>query len=300
MRLEGSYIIADYTEKTNTPKPKLEFSMEYDDDKNDLEKMVTLPHKERINEFAINYRACIDTSCHNLDLANFSPKVSFSGIMEGNKLHLQLSNPRQLTVYYQLYKDTKLILNEQSNQPGFLKTRAINPKKTYQLKYQFQWGEERINKEINFRPKYKDLAITIDQPTQIVPGETVPIKIKAKNYKGRKLKGVNLTAGAINKQFEQRTTHSELEFLTKRPKSLPYWKVNRYWAEAEIDELGKLKKTWKLNPDWLAKTNKEKKFYYQLRFPEYGAYLHYDTIQHPDTFYPVSYTHLTLPTIYSV
>jgi len=116
----------------------------------------------------------------------------------------------------------------------------------------------------------------VSQPTIIQPGETVRVKVKIKDDKGKDAANVNLTALSINDQFKNTYVNGPKIKIGpfKKPKEKPNYRTS---SREKI-------KRKKINKDWVQKMDLEEELFYKIRYPKKGLLLHYEKIE-GDSFY---------------
>ena len=278
LNLEGEFITAKVGEETPVKNPTVEWFVYKKDGKVEGTKLVQLPYKERVNGHLYGYDISYPDSNYlvHLFLKDSLDQIRVSGKHLGNKINITCHNPRRLAITYQLFKGKTLIESTQSDQK-LIRINRNASHKNYLLKYQYNWGGQLITKEKRFIYLKKELQIAIEQPTTIIPGEQVAIKIKVKNQKERAIKGVNLTAGAINGQFNSTSHFTPLNVpykLSKNPKIFHHVALRPSTSFP--------KNALPITHKWAKKTKVDKRLFYKLRFPDAGVYLQYDTITKTD------------------
>jgi len=276
LNLEGAFISAKVA--TNIPEkhPIIEWFVYKKSGQATGTKQVQLPYKERVKGPVYGYDISYPDSNYlvHLFLKDSLDLINVNGKHRGNKINIACQNPRRLAITFQLFKGKALVESWQSDQSLIKVNRNAVSHKNYLLKYQYTWGGQVFEKEEWFIYLKKELQITIDQPPTIIPGEEVAIKIKVKDSKKRAIKGVNLTAGAINGQFNS-TNHFT-------PLNIPY-KVSKnpkIFHQVSLESGDKFPQNkLPITKQWAQKTKVDSLLFYKLRFPESGVYVQYDTIQ---------------------
>lgn len=243
-------------------------------------KLVKLPYQEKVNGYQTTYN--IYNPIHE-ELVSFrysqSPdSVLVNGTHTGKDLSITIQNPRELPINFQLYRGKNLVEEGHSKQANIIIKKGINTKQAYSLKYQYFWGSQPKQAEREFIFYKKELKIAIEQPEKVVPGAQVPIKITVENFRGKKIKGVELTAGAINAKFGDPKNFSNLEIdykISKKPSPRPEFDHDETeWPEDRIP----------MTQKWVDKTQLKEDLFYRLRYYHDGIYMQYDTIT-KDSFY---------------
>ncbi len=278
LTLAGAYIIGTSSD-TSTKKSMVEWFVYDEDESLEGTKLVQLPHKERVNGQLYGYDISFPNSPDfiSLMLEDSLDLVGINGKHHGNKVNIKLENPRQLSITYQLYKGKKLVETSVSDQAIIAINRNAVANKNYVLKYQYVWAGRLMQKEERFIYLKKALNIAIEQPKTVIPGQQIPIKIIVRNQKNHLVKGVNLTAGSINGQFNNNSHFTKLEVpykLSKSPKI--------FHDIAISPEISFPKGSLPITKSWATKTRVDSQLFYQLRFPESGVFMQYDAVQKTD------------------
>ncbi len=278
LNLEGEFITAKVRKEAPEKSPTVEWFVYKKDGKVEGTKLVQLPYKERVNGHLYGYDISYPDSNYlvHLFFKDSLDQVTVNGKHLGNKINITCNNPRRLAITYQLFKGKTLVESSQSDQK-IIRINRNASNKNYLLKYQYHWGGQLTTKEERFIYLKKELQIAIEQPTTIIPGQEVAIKIKVKNQKERVIKGVNLTAGAINGQFNLTNHFTPLNVpykLSKNPKTFHHIALepSTYFPKNALP----------ITRKWTKKTKVDKHLFYKLRFPDTGVHLQYDTITKTD------------------
>ena len=116
-----------------------------------------------------------------------------------NKLLLELINPRNLTINYQIFEGDKLLKRGFS----WRFTESINnsQNKDYSTSIQFPWEGYYTN--LNFRHLHQkdQLFIEVNEPQSVYPGQEVELTISVSDYRGKPISGADVTAYGMNSLF---------------------------------------------------------------------------------------------------
>ncbi len=124
--------------------------------------------------------------------------------MEGERTHdsikIHLKNDIGVTVNYRIFKKTEQVFGGRGKSLNFkIEDKSLD---SYHIIYSTFWHGAFYIWEGDFHISEKELSVSIDQKPAIYPGEKVQVKITVKDYKNRGVKGVNLTAYAVNMKFD--------------------------------------------------------------------------------------------------
>jgi hypothetical protein len=164
-----------------------------------------------------------------LSLQNEESQVKIEGQRSLDSVQLRINNPRKLPLWYQIKTSTGLV------EEGFIKDSIWNWQKkapganAYHLYYQYLWAGKIFNQNREFRSYPKELTIEMDGPTRVIPGQENSYQLRVSRSSGRPAKGVDLSVGATNAQFGDRTSYSIPDIGFRRqmpPRAFPSFALN--------------------------------------------------------------------------
>ena len=166
------------------------------------EKEVQLPYAFKVEEFPVYYDLFVEDVLKirlNLDDGQ-AAKIVCSGYRNYDSIVIHLDNPLGLEVNYKIFHGSEQIEGGSGQKLDFLK--SYPSEESFHVMYSFRWKGQEYIYEKSYHIKKKALQVEIDQPKLIYPGQKVPVHITVKDYKNKSQKNVNITAYAVNNQFE--------------------------------------------------------------------------------------------------
>lgn len=240
---------------------------------------VALPFRQRLNPLAGAYELIGEGLYAALPVQGGGEAgVECSGANEKDSVFFRLTNPRRLPVSWFLYR------RQQEAARGWtadslLEWSAPNPAAApCRLKLQYTWAGKVQEEELELPVYKKMLAIEVEQPRRVAPGQSAPAKVKVLDYKGRPAPGANLVAGAIRAQFETGKNYILPEIRYRKPgHALQY---NDY--QLAPCRFTPARRT--ITREWGRRFGLDSMLFYRLRHPPGGVLLAYDTLA-ADSFY---------------
>lgn len=166
------------------------------------EKQIDLPYSFKIEDFPNQYLLYVNknnvASFSQTDLDAFYP--FFTGDRTYDSVKIQLNNPLDLEISYKIYNGDKKIAGGSGRKISLVKN--LPGGETVHVIYSYRWRGSEYIKENIFSLNDKKLKVSIDQPELVYPGQKVAVKVNVRDFKNRNKKNVNLTAYAVNGQFE--------------------------------------------------------------------------------------------------
>jgi hypothetical protein len=169
-----------------------------------IKSVIATPYSQPLDFYAKSYRLYLGDSLlleQNAYL-DYASMVYFAGKRNADSVHIRLVNPIRLPVYYEIYRD-RVKVGE-----GYGSTIDYHAADLSQLSYHVVWG---YNQPGEFRNSFKvksfhlyetRLNVLIKQPAEIYPGQTTDISIEVTDQFNKGVPDVNLTAYAVNMEFE--------------------------------------------------------------------------------------------------
>jgi len=278
MELQNGYIIADY--KEGEKSVPIDAELEISGVENiDFIKTVQLPLKEKLHPFADYYTITIDKNIwQSLSVGDEEASVAAFGNYIKDSVFINITNPHQIPVNYWISKGENIIKKGQTSEAQFQWQHEDKSQRPYHLRYQYLWDSETESRDIIIQSFKNILNIEVEQSTKVLPGAQTQVKVKVNDQQNKKVQGVNLTAGAVNAQFNSAGSFSPVQIDYKRIKPL------KKYENFELDRQTHFNRKHPLTKEWLKKFQLQDQLYYQLRFAEKSFYAHYDTIT-SDSFY---------------
>lgn len=163
---------------------------------------VTTPYSHKIDYAAVMYELYSnDTLVAQFNCPDLQSVISVGGKRAFDSVFISLYNPLRIPVHYEIYKNKKKVAEGKSETLDYRVADASNES------YYIIWGHNyRGALRNNYRTQAfhfqeKKLNVSIDQPEEIYPGQTVNINIKVTDAKNRPVDNVNLTTYSVNTQF---------------------------------------------------------------------------------------------------
>ncbi|WP_163214415.1 carboxypeptidase-like regulatory domain-containing protein [Bacteroides sp. 519] len=165
---------------------------------NELYKRVTLPYREKFDQKIDYYSVKVPQYCKSFSTSMIYTGLELNGGIENGKLDLELINPLGLNFTWYLYEGNILI--QKGGQKGFdfVPHKAIDENKTYYLEIFYYIGEEERAFRRTFSADPKHLRMDVNLPERIYPGQKVNSTITVKDYNGKPIPNVDITAFAYN------------------------------------------------------------------------------------------------------
>ncbi len=176
-----------------------------------IDRSIALPHHEKINP-STSYFELIQNNkvIKTIDLNSITDQVDVMSERNKDSLIVVIRNPRKLLLRYQLFKGNKII--ETGNGQTYQTKRKADPTKNYYLSIQYLWAGKPRYQNYDLPFVKKQLAISIDHPYTVFPGQTVDFSIDVKDAFGKPVDQVDLTAYSITKKFGSVQTPTPPQF----------------------------------------------------------------------------------------
>ena len=279
--LDGEYIVAKYLVNGIEQKAEGVLYLEGYYNNVESERKVKFPFREKLNPFITDYDFEVGDAEGYFwtDDSEGRTQVLASGYQNKDSIYAFINNPHQLQVRYQLRTKNKL-LSEGKTQDSLFQIHLKNKKRqSVFLSYQFVWGDESYDYEVGIHFYKKLLSFEVEQPQKVEPGERAQFKVKVKTAKDKPAKNVNLTAGAVNSQFEDLRNIKEPS-IQYRPSRRPF-----KYDSFELQQKYTKKKQKPITKRWYKELQLDSSAFYQLLHPKNGVAFNYITVNSPDTFY---------------
>lgn len=278
IELQNGYIVANYIEGNKSVPSTAQLEM-VGRENIYTKKTINLPFKEKLHPLVNYYTITIDKDIgKRFNLYSEDAEITESGVYIKDSIFVIINNPHQILINYWIYRGENIIAEGQTEEAQFLWHQEDKSHKPYRVRYQYLWAGESEYKEITTQSYEKMLNIKVDQPQKVIPGASVQVQVKVSDQKNNYLQGVNLTAGAVNAQFNSIGSFSEIKIDYKNVK--PLRRYGNFNANRKEDFDNK----YPITKEWYEKFSLQDQLYYQLRFSEKPIYTHYDTLAR-DSFY---------------
>lgn len=280
LELKDGYVIGEYLEGGQSVAQEAKLSIS-GIGINAEDKIISLPCKEKLNPY-INSYTIYSLGNYSLRQTLYIPNeqanVDVSGQYVQDSIFINISNPHQIPINYWISRGEKIIEEGQTDEARIRLFYQDESLKTYYARYQYLWAGKAVSNVTTIHAIESILHIETAQPTQVLPGEQVQVKVTVKDYKQKQVQGVNLAAGAVNAQFNSPGSFSELKI--KYQKAKPLKSYASFMAEAA---------TWKdnrypLDKKWYELFNLDEQLFYRLRYADEAIHTEYISLQQ-DSFY---------------
>lgn len=182
---------------------------------------VTTPVVKRIgNEVRMVHIYSGDTLLNTLSHFPAAPVVT------GKRTHdsaiISFRSPSGVLVHYRIYRNNVIVLSGSGTSLSY----AVLDKSRHS--YHLQYGtpsvsiEQTAYKTVSFHLAEKSVTVKISTPTEVYPGQKVPVDITVTDVKGKPVNRINLTAWAVSKEVPG-IVEPDLPYLglVKDQRSLP-------------------------------------------------------------------------------
>ncbi|NUQ22307.1 MAG: carboxypeptidase regulatory-like domain-containing protein [Saprospiraceae bacterium] len=245
--------------------------------KETLHQAVTLPCRFPVNPAYRGYELLVNGKTAKLDLQGNS-RVYVEGYRTADSLVWVLYNPLRLPVAYTVWQGKAIWERGVCTEDSLKWARQTHSAQTMAVQCHYTWAGEPQEIEETYARFDKLLRIKLDQPALVAPGETVQVKVEAKDFRNNPAKGVQLAAGGINSQFDSWGNYEEPQITYRnRKKAIVF-------GEFSADRLSRRSLQQPLSARWYHKLGLSDQLRYRMRFEGDGVYAEY-TDAPADTFY---------------
>ncbi|MEM6803505.1 MAG: carboxypeptidase-like regulatory domain-containing protein [Bacteroidota bacterium] len=173
-------------------------------------------------------------------------------------MFFQVDNPRQLPFSYFIYAQNREI------ERGFAKTftyrTKVRPGIDYFVSIQYTWMAKPQSQTYRLALDKNQLKLEVKQPDLVVPGQIVPIEIQIKDYKGKPLKDLDLTAFSLTSKFEYKPPDLSRFMHTNKRKN----QINRFFLKREQERKGNIRLNYSF---WEKKAGLDSMIRFQFLYP---------------------------------
>ena len=248
---------------------------------NKIQRHIRLPYQEKLNPYATIYYLQDSDGKRLRIIENYEDaKVQVFEAYKQNTVEFDISNPHGIPINYWISKGENIVSTGQTDSTYFHWEKKGRSHKAYYLRYQYVWkgnAEGDIKTSQHFENR---LQITVEEPRKIIPGEQAQIKVKVTDAFERKVANVNLTAGAINAQFNSSGNVSSLNVPYKPAKALKKYGL----FDTNNTDAITYRKVHPLTNEWNELFKLDTSLFYRLRFPEQAVRKEYLSFEE-DSFY---------------
>ncbi|MBT1710121.1 carboxypeptidase-like regulatory domain-containing protein [Fulvivirgaceae bacterium PWU5] len=224
---------------------------------------VVLPYQEKVRYAATLYRVHYADSTVSLAPRDQAAALVFTARRTHDSLHVKTENPRHILFRYFLFRNSRLIAS--GKDVDVLWKRKADARATYTLSVQYTWGGNVYNEEHPFTFDTRELAIGVEHPEQVYPGQRAPITITVRDARGQPVRDVDLTAYAYTRKFTM-PTDVAVPNLGRMPRK----------REERNVFMGERLKRWLSRPlsytTWGARLGLDSLLFYRFLFPDGGYF----------------------------
>ncbi len=279
--LEDEFIVATYFVDGKEQTAEGNLLLEGDENNIESEHKIKLPFKERVNPFVMDYDFEIGDTYEYISLEDDEnkPNLSAFGSQTKDSIFVTFLNPRRLPISFQLRTKNHLITKGQTDEKIFqLDLKSKNHQSVF-LYYQYVWASQSFEQKVPIHFYKKLLSIDVEQPETVEPGQNIQFKVSVKTAKDKPAKNVNLSAGAINSQFDNLKNIKEPQVKYKPSKS-PF-----EFDTFKLEQKNGVRKNKKITARWYDELQLDTSLYYQILFPKQGVHMESFAVNSKDTFY---------------
>ncbi|HKC67449.1 MAG TPA: carboxypeptidase regulatory-like domain-containing protein, partial [Bacteroidia bacterium] len=263
-KLDSEYIVADYfvNGKSSIINGKLT--------KGSNTQQITFPYKQKLDPNAEQYEFNVDGLSASVFDDTSNPSLYVVGYRTTDSVFIQTINPHGLEMTYSIFKGKKEI--EKGTSKNVHLTAKDDSKDAYFVTYYYTWLGHQTQRTNGIQVYNKALDVSIEPPREIYPGQKTKVKIKVTDYKKRPLENVNITAYAINSQFEKNNN-------PYFPYSGKLFRKTGNTDSYELDQENKEEGDLLLSIPWRNRMHLDTMPYYKMLYPANGIHYNYDSAQ---------------------
>lgn len=223
-------------------------------------KTVNFPYKEKIIPSVLSYQINNKYTSKHIQLKHLLPHINVQGSIKEDSLNLKLINPQNIDLSWFVYQGGNLIASGADTSFGF-KHRIVNRQMHYYLEIFYIFGGVQRSYKRVYNFKDGMLNIKLDLPGRVYPGQEVEAKIEVKDAFGKPVRGVDLTALAINSKLNYNIAN--LPNYGKQSK--PRLKEDYY----DINQKNSFSRSFNLDyPRWRKLAKLDTMMYYTFCYPD--------------------------------
>jgi hypothetical protein len=220
---------------------KIEAQFWMDDEK--AAKTIELPYKIPFNQKDRQYNFRIDSLNYRQSffVSGLDTQLDVEGGFNADSFSIKLVNPLKLELSWYIYQGSRLLAKGSGMEFDSLFPKT-NLDRVHYVDFFYLMGGEAKSYRRTFVPKIDFLALSVDLPDRIYPGQTIDATISVKDIWGAPVRDVDLTAFAYNSPLnynvrdlndygtapqprEKRTTYSirDKKTVLSAPFNYSYW-----------------------------------------------------------------------------
>lgn len=237
-----------------------------------LKKTISFPYEEKINPLVYRYHVEYRHNEGWLDASQEEDKVRHWAARTFDSVFASVENPNRIPVNYEFYKSNHLLVRGIADS-SFIFTLRDESALTYFFVYYYTWAGESKSTIDRAMLYDRSLNVELQQPAEVYPGEECESKIRVTDFEGKPVSNVNLTASAINSQFE----NFDLPALPEFSKTHGKFKSHNVYSLSQV-ETERYRTSNHLSARWMRKMKLDSSLYYQLVYPSQTLILHEEKI----------------------
>ncbi|GGK62539.1 carboxypeptidase-like regulatory domain-containing protein [Rufibacter glacialis] len=267
LTLKNDSVLAQYLEGEQS-KPQQATLVLYNGKNEKFQtQQVQLPALLPLQPYARTYELSNGKRSASLSLPQESANLQFFSERTADSLFLSLQNPRRLPFWYFIYRNNQLVERGQDTTALWSYSRRVPPGEPYYASVQYIWGGQVKSEEYNIPFRKSELAIAVQAPATVYPGQQTNLTLEVKDAKGKPAANVDLTAYALTSKFKNAAAPSVPSFGLYRSR-----KSNRTFKVANGPDKGRQLLQWN---SWRQAMGLDSLAYYQLLYPQKGLFANY-------------------------
>ncbi|MFK7921355.1 MAG: alpha-2-macroglobulin family protein [Bacteroidia bacterium] len=200
------------------------------------------------------------TKDHQLSFDMGEPMVGIAGNRTRDSLVIQTQNPRNLPIWYSLFRGNKLLEQGQAEQLQL--RRAVSEREYYFLSTRHVWKGQVIEQNYRFRWYPNQVNLNLEHPEQVAPGSLVPIKITATDVDSQAIVDFDLALYGYTAKFKKPQAPSMPIYAPQWENRIGKRSFNR---QSRFDDTNKSRLLD--YPAWAAKAGLDTLAWYHFRYP---------------------------------
>lgn len=237
-------------------------------------KEVELPYEELFKQATVSYDFTIPEYDYHKQIFTYDqdPLLDMEGGLVADSFNIKLINPLALDVSWYIYQGNILLQKGSGKELDFKYADPRLDVTHYVEVFYFMGDKEEVYRR-TFVPKTQYLSLDLDMPDRIYPGQTLDATITVKDHFEKPVKGVDLTAFAVN------------TMLGYEVPDLPYYGdlpgTREKRATYSIDQRKYIYYNRLDYEFWNKIAGLDTMLYYRITYPQNGRFVH--TIDTPDS-----------------
>lgn len=217
----------------------------------------------KLNTFYASYEVESSNDIDWFDFHDYSPEINCVATRTADSLLINLQNPRNLNVVYNIYKHNHEILRGSGKSLYFKQFQKS--KQNFYITLRYLWGGEVKSQTYTAILRDKNLNIKMEKPNLVYPGQKSNLTVNVTDFTGKPVENVDVTAFSLTDKFQY------------TPPAVPY--LGKRMPDKELINNFKIDLPDVNSANRLLNTNQLKTYesldtieYYKFRYPENGFY----------------------------